>query len=211
MALTRSFTTNIDSKSETCQDKPVHSFHWISNKGTNPEIIGASTGIMTRVIETTSPLSPAGEEITTASNVKSFIIPDNLSVDRDELFGVTKEEENIQRETKRLWDWCKSILMDFAMKPEADGFLEPVDWKKLKLPLYPNIIKKPMDLGTIKSKLDLSEYSSIFQLDKDMRLVWGNAKKFNQPGSKIYKSAEFLRREWSRIFWKSRKEGPGCS
>ena len=42
-----------------------------------------------------------------------------------------------------------------------------------------------MDLGTIKSKLDQSEYASIFLLDKDMRLVWSNAKKFNEPGSDI--------------------------
>ena len=79
-------------------------------------------------------------------------------------------------------------------------------WEKLKLPLYPNIIKRPMDIGTIKSKLDQSEYSSIFQFDKDMRLVWSNAKKFNQPGSNIYKSAELLRRDWARIFSKVKKD-----
>ena len=35
-----------------------------------------------------------------------------------------------------------------------------------------------------------------------MRLVWSNAKKFNQPGSNINKSADFLRREWTRVFSK---------
>ena len=85
--------------------------------------------------------------------------------------------------------------MEFAKRPEAEGFLEPVDWVKLDIPLYPNIIKNPMDLGTIKGKLDRAEYSSIFHFDKDMRLIWNNAKKFNRPGSNIYKSAEYLRRD----------------
>ena len=63
-----------------------------------------------------------------------------------------------------------------------------------------------MDLGTIKSKLDRAEYISIFDFDKDMRLVWNNAKKFNMPGSSIYKSAGFLRREWDQIFRRIKKD-----
>ena len=54
-----------------------------------------------------------------------------------------------QKEAARLWDWCKDELWKIQRMPEASMFLEPVDWKKLKLPLYPNIIKKPMDLSTI--------------------------------------------------------------
>ena len=76
--------------------------------------------------------------------------------------------------------------------PEAVRFLEPVAWRKLKLPLYPNVIKHPMDLGTISDKLDKSEYSDIFELNKDMKLVWSNAKKFNNPGSNIFMMAGFL-------------------
>ena len=71
---------------------------------------------------------------------------------------------------------------------------------------YPNIIKKLMDLGTIKGKLDRDEYFSIFDFDKDTRLVWKNAKKFNKSRSKIYKSAELLRREWNKIFERIRKD-----
>ena len=39
-----------------------------------------------------------------------------------------------------------------------------------------------------------------------MRLVWSNAKKFNEPGSDIYKSAERLRRDWARIFRKVKQD-----
>ena len=42
---------------------------------------------------------------------------------------------NLQLEEGRLWDWCKSKLLEIKGMPQAAGFLEPVDWKKLKLPL----------------------------------------------------------------------------
>ena len=55
--------------------------------------------------------------------------------------------------------------------PEAVRFLEPVYWEKLKLPLYPNINKNPLDLGTIRRKLDNLEYSNTFKFNKHMKLV----------------------------------------
>ena len=51
-----------------------------------------------------------------------------------------------------------------------------------------------------------AKYSSIFEFDKDMRLVWSNAKKFNKPGSNIYKSAEWLGRKWNQEFIKMKKD-----
>ena len=143
-------------------------------------------------IETTSPLASPGEIITPTYEQISNITDDNITVDRCKLLGSTHNEWNLQKETERLWNWCKRILFDFAKKPEAKRFLEPVAWAKLGLPLYPNIIKNPMDLGTVKDKMDRAEYSGIYELDKDMRLIWSNARKFNQPGSNIYKSAEHL-------------------
>ena len=93
---------------------------------------------------------------------------------------------------KKVWEWCNYTLQEIQKMPEAVLFLEPVDWKKLQLPLYPNIIKNPMDLNTIKEKLDSNQYADIFEFDKDMKLVWSNAKVFNRPGSNIFKSAEYL-------------------
>ena len=37
--------------------------------------------------------------------------------------------------------------------PMATPFLEPVDWKAQNLPIYPKVIKDPMDLGTIGKML----------------------------------------------------------
>ena len=61
--------------------------------------------------------------------------------------------------------------MDDAMREQMHGLLKsimklndarlyfnaPVDWRKLKLLQYPEIIKEPMDLGTIQAKMDAEE------------------------------------------------------
>jgi hypothetical protein len=45
---------------------------------------------------------------------------------------------------------CQEILDSIMSKPEAGDFCEPVDWEKLGLTDYPELITHPMDLGTIK-------------------------------------------------------------
>ena len=45
------------------------------------------------------------------------------------------------------------IVYAFLSRPESAPFREPVNWQALGLDDYPLIVKKPMDLGTIKVKL----------------------------------------------------------
>ena len=59
--------------------------------------------------------------------------------------------------------------------PAAGAFLVPVDWKALKLPTYPKIVKHPMDLGTVQSKLEASRYATVEAFVADVELVWKNA------------------------------------
>merc|ERR1719163_1190456 len=91
---------------------------------------------------------------------------------------------------------CQSILADTMKKPEAAAFLEPVDWKGLGLRDYPQIIKNPMDLGTIETKLSRGLYADAWEFAEDVRLVWTNAKTYNQPGSGIYMVAENLQKQF---------------
>ena len=49
-------------------------------------------------------------------------------------------------------------------------------------PIYHQIITKPMDLGTVKKKIDTLEYRSRKECLDDIQLVWENAMKFNAKG-----------------------------
>lgn len=88
---------------------------------------------------------------------------------------------------------CKKILKKLMKSENCMYFLEPVDWKALNLPHYPTIIKHPMDLGTIKTKLERGEYGSVDDFAYDVRLVFKNCLKFNQEETK-----EFPIRTWAK-------------
>ena len=87
-------------------------------------------------------------------------------------------------------------------------FGQPVEVEKV--PGYKELVKNPMDLGTIGSKLINGEYSRIFKVGqswdelvgailKDVELVWHNCFTFNYEGSAIYRMADVHRRKAQSI------------
>lgn len=54
-------------------------------------------------------------------------------------------------------------------------------------PDYYEVIKKPMDMDKIGSKLKLGQYENLDDLVADLILMLDNACKFNEPDSQIYK------------------------
>jgi hypothetical protein len=64
-------------------------------------------------------------------------------------------------------------------------FSDPVDPEQLNLPDYFEIIKNPMDLGTIKKGLEAGKYMLAQDFAVDVRLVFSNAMTYNQPGSEV--------------------------
>nr|UYO08131.1 CBP1 [Bursaphelenchus xylophilus] len=70
---------------------------------------------------------------------------------------------------------------------EAVPFRVPVDAEMLKIPDYFEIIKKPMDLHTISTKLDSGKYKNPWEFCDDMHLMFANAWLYNRKNSKVYK------------------------
>ena len=90
---------------------------------------------------------------------------------------------------------CSVLLKSFLDMPDADPFRDPVDWKAWGLYDYPKLIKHPMDLSTVKSKLEAGRYGRPSEFAKDMRLIWKNCQIYNQDGSEFHTlSLEFSRR-----------------
>ena len=65
----------------------------------------------------------------------------------------------------------------------AVQFRVPVDWKLYGLLDYPKVIKRPRDIGTVKSKLKNHEYVYIEQILNDLQLIWENCYLYNQKES----------------------------
>uniref|UniRef100_A0A672RYD4 Bromodomain testis-specific protein-like n=1 Tax=Sinocyclocheilus grahami TaxID=75366 RepID=A0A672RYD4_SINGR len=91
--------------------------------------------------------------------------------------------------------YCNAILKEmFAKKHSAYAwpFYKPVDAKGLGLLDYHEIIHQPMDMSTIKKKMEAREYTDALQFAADMRLMFSNCYKYNPPGHEVVTMARKL-------------------
>ncbi|XP_067912882.1 CREB-binding protein-like [Heterodontus francisci] len=75
----------------------------------------------------------------------------------------------------------------YRQDPESLPFRQPVDPSLLGIPDYFDIVKNPMDLSTIKRKLDTGQYQEPWQYVEDVWLMFNNAWLYNRKTSRVYK------------------------
>ncbi|KAF7727505.1 hypothetical protein EC973_007483 [Apophysomyces ossiformis] len=123
-------------------------------------------------------------------------------------------EKKVEKE-KSDKDKLVVILTKTMESPHAFEFLRPVDPIKQGIPHYRNIIRHPMDLGTIKSKLRANRYVNPQQFDSDVRLMFRNCYTFNPPNFYIHNEAkkleELYNNEWSAYFGHLRRSAVDAS
>ncbi|GLB36381.1 putative transcription factor [Lyophyllum shimeji] len=93
--------------------------------------------------------------------------------------------------------FCSKLLTDLHKKQYvaiASPFYEPVDWVKLDLPSYPKMVKKPMDLSTIRKKLDSGLYPTANKFFDDFKLMIRNCFVFNPAGTPVNQAGIELQR-----------------
>ncbi|KAI9228114.1 MAG: Bromodomain-containing protein, partial [Piptocephalis tieghemiana] len=110
---------------------------------------------------------------------------------------------------------CRQWLKRIEAHRSAFLFLQPVDPVAHGAPDYLEVIKHPMDLGTIRQKLDAQDDLDIHGDDKgekygsqemwkDVQLVLDNCYFYNPEGSYAYTQAQDLevvaKRTWKKIF-----------
>ncbi|XP_060798545.1 bromodomain-containing protein 4 isoform X3 [Neoarius graeffei] len=91
--------------------------------------------------------------------------------------------------------YCVGIVKEmFAKKHAAYAwpFYKPVDVESLGLHDYHDIIKHPMDLTTIKDKLDNRQYRDAQEFAADVRLMFSNCYKYNPPDHEVVVMARKL-------------------
>ncbi|KAM7268406.1 hypothetical protein ACFE04_010572 [Oxalis oulophora] len=98
---------------------------------------------------------------------------------------------------------CDTLLKRLMSHQYAWIFNIPVDVVKLNIPDYFTVIKRPMDLGTIKQKLSSGVYSSPLEFLDDVRLTFTNAMTYNPPTNDAYIMADtmskFFEQRWKPI------------
>lgn len=101
---------------------------------------------------------------------------------------------------------CGKILKKLMDHKGGWLFHKPVDPVLYGIPDYFDVIRNPMDLGTVHMKLSNKQYVTASEFAADVRLTFTNAMKYNPPGNDVHAVAEQLNRifdsEWRSVIRK---------
>ncbi|OTF81225.1 hypothetical protein BLA29_007476, partial [Euroglyphus maynei] len=89
------------------------------------------------------------------------------------------------RNTNQLQFLLRIINRNIWKHQYAWPFHEPVNAEKLHLPDYHTIIRRPMDLGTIKKRLENCYYYSAQECMRDFHLMFNNCYRYNKEGDDV--------------------------
>ncbi|KPU75751.1 uncharacterized protein Dana_GF12391, isoform F [Drosophila ananassae] len=106
-----------------------------------------------------------------------------------------KQEKKEKHATKKLIKElavCKTLLGEMELHEDSWPFLLPVNTKQF--PTYRKIIKSPMDLSTIKKKLQDLSYKSREDFCVDVRQIFDNCEMFNEDDSPVGKAGHGMRK-----------------
>ncbi|KAL4872943.1 Bromodomain-containing protein [Aspergillus spectabilis] len=120
---------------------------------------------------------------------------------RDLPYSTKPKKKKYQWELK----FCQEVLDELHKHKHfiyVSPFYYPVDPVALNIPTYHSVIKKPMDLSTVQSKLHTGQYENAKEFETDVRQIVKNCFKFNLKGDPTYiageKLEEIFNSKWSQ-------------
>lgn len=110
---------------------------------------------------------------------------------------------------KKKYQWelrfCQEALDEMHKQKHYNyvmPFYYPVDPVALNIPSYHEVVRKPMDLSTVQSKLKTGQYENAKEFESDVRLIFKNCFRFNIPGDPTYicgqRAEEIFSQKWSQ-------------
>ncbi len=113
----------------------------------------------------------------------------------------TKRKKKLSPELR----FCEEVLNELRKGKYYEfnaAFMQPVDPVALNIPSYHKVVKKPMDLQTMSTKLGAGEYTSAKEFEKDFDLIVKNCKLFNGEDHVVFEQAlrlqQLFRKEFSK-------------
>ncbi|XP_066349435.1 transcription factor GTE2-like [Miscanthus floridulus] len=95
---------------------------------------------------------------------------------------------------------CGQILTRLRKDKRSVWFNAPVEVERLGLHDYHAVIKRPMDLGTVKEGLAAGRYASHDDFAADVRLTFTNALRYNPVGHEVHTFAGALLAYFERMY-----------
>ncbi|KAJ8607631.1 hypothetical protein MRB53_040150 [Persea americana] len=100
---------------------------------------------------------------------------------------------------EELYEAAEKVLLELrAMTDYVQPFLQRVS--KREAPDYFNVIRQPMDIGTMLKKLKSLAYKSKKEFVDDLNLIWANCLKYNSSAEHPFrKKALYMRKETDKL------------
>lgn len=127
---------------------------------------------------------------------------DKLRCERCQIFQDHAEMEAVKVLPKQLAA-CLEIVDEMMAHKDSRFFLKPLVSQDhgVSKEAYEKVVKQPMDLGTIQSRLKMSQemassYKNISSVSKDVNRIFSNVMKVWEPGDDIADAARRLQTWW---------------
>lgn len=114
---------------------------------------------------------------------------DPCSIPAIEATGWSPEMDELAREPRRglHFNTCRLFLYQIQNHKQAWPFIKPVD--RDEVPDYYVAITSPMDLTTMEERLEQGTYATPNILIDDLKLIFSNCRKYNDPTTVYVKCA----------------------
>lgn len=100
--------------------------------------------------------------------------PQPRQLTEEESRRLDEQEEDTLRELRL---FLRDVTNRLSQDKRFKAFTKPVDLEEV--PDYAEVIKKPMDLSTVLSRIDLHHYGTVKEFLQDVDLIWQNALEYN--------------------------------
>ncbi|CAF0953142.1 unnamed protein product [Didymodactylos carnosus] len=167
----------------------------------------STTDTQLNVSDTRESQSRRVQDSTNSSRHKRVKYADNIRTDGSETSPSKRPKNRMTEQLK----YCSSIIKDLFHKKHSAfvwPFYKPVDVEQLALHDYHDIVKKPMDLGTVKKKLENREYSTPDEFATDVRLIFSNCSLYNGPNTDVVQMCKKVQQLFESKYEKMPDEPP---
>ena len=102
--------------------------------------------------------------------------------------STNKSRRKAQAPDKKFQNVIGMLHSTISQHRYGNIFHNPI--KKSEAPDYHDIVKRPMDLKTIKARVKDGLISNSLEFQRDIYLMFANAMMYNRPGSDVHNMAE---------------------
>ena len=180
-------TSNVDNNMKPFAPFVTHQTHLASMQ---PSISAPSNLMVPSVSKSQSifPLDPVSCALYNFS-------PDNVNAHFRHI------HEGMKITASRIREICMPIIEQIFAVPHAFNiFGWPVDPIQLGIPDYNDVVKVPMDLGTVKRRLETGHYRDLHNFVQDVHLCFDNAMLYNPRNSDVHTLAKNLKRDFDNQY-----------